>query len=391
MLMANVIELANGDAYTNKIIAGGNWVGYYYLWYTKATSLFALRNDKTLTIPVLPSEMFWTFNLRTHAWQYDLPSVSFSPPSNNTSLGALFYTPPQLRQGTCPRLDIDEIAACFEEQFGDFLHLIVSVGVTRHVKDLSDFARHGYLTFGAIVDRNKPKILAYFPSTPSPKWSCWSFTTGVEASYSTSVFFDEVQFSLVGTFQSNPTSSTTPAYLFIPPIPVEVVDNVCCIRYPLSDTLFFWSSDPDGQDVIDEEEWEAYGIPQLEIFTWIGSSWPWTCYMTIQDYLRKKSCAPDGRQYAREHGYPELAYGDPRNHKITVLEEPDTPEEIHSFSGQSKHQGDPDDNNSVPLDYFSSEAPEPQCKMPIKSKHAQLLHRFLKTTKRAPKRVMSMI
>ncbi|KAJ8095723.1 hypothetical protein PM082_022830 [Marasmius tenuissimus] len=261
------------------------------------------------------------------------------------------------------------------------------MGWTRHVQDLSYFARHGYLTFGAIVNCNQPGILAHFPSIPPPEWFCTSYSSDLEASYSASdrlrhrtaylsqsflfaeacddpyhdlVFIDDVRFSLLGTFRSDPARSTTPAYLFVPPIPVEVVDNVYCIRYPLPDTLFFWCSDPDGQNVICEEHWEAYGISQLEIFTWIGSLW-WDRHETVRDHLRKKSCALDGRQYAREHGYPELAYGDPHNPRTAVVEEPDTPEQIDSSPEQLKHQGDPNVINSSPIDQPSSEAPEAQC------------------------------
>ncbi|KAJ8095720.1 hypothetical protein PM082_022827 [Marasmius tenuissimus] len=365
-------------------------------------------------MPVSYKRMFWTFNPRTHAWQYDVASVSISPPSKNISHPPLTYPPTPLRPDTRPRLDADGIVSCFEEQFGDFLHVIASLGETRHVKDLSDFARHGYLTFGAVVDRNKPEILAYFPSTPSPARFYGSKNANVQASYSASVpsrvdlsfrntdcnrvhldfslrlpdllscrtaylsqsvpfgedcddplndlvFIDEVRFSLVGTFQSNPTSSTTPAYLFVPPIPVEVVNNVYCIRYPLPNTLFFWCSDPDGQDVICEENWKAYGIPQLEIFTWMGSSWYGDRYATVRDHLEKKSCALDGRQYAREHNYPELAYGDPHSPRITVVEEPDIPEDIDGFSERSEHQDDANDIGLIPLDQPSSEALETRC------------------------------
>ncbi|KAJ8095732.1 hypothetical protein PM082_022839 [Marasmius tenuissimus] len=321
------------------------------------------------------------------------------PPSQchhraKTSLLILIQSPiphPPLRQDTRPQLDGDGIVSCFEEQFGDFFHLIASLGETRHVKDVSNFARHGYLTFGAVVDRNKPEILAYFPSTPPPEWfyrllRCTAYLSqsvplvqDSDNPYNGLVFIDEVRFSLVGTFQSNPVSSTTPAYLFAPPIPIEVVDNVYCIHYPLSDTLFFWSLDPNGQDVIYEENWEAYGIPQLEIFTWIGSLWVGGGYRLVRRHLKKKSCTLDGRQYAREHGYPELAYGNPHNPSITVVEEPDSLEDINSFPGGSKHQGysfhpllrrspppcthdkavgDPNDDDLIPLNQPSSEAPE---------------------------------
>ncbi|KAK1215752.1 hypothetical protein PQX77_021641 [Marasmius sp. AFHP31] len=355
-------ELANGDEYMDKIIAQGIWVVYYYLWYTHTTSFLTLEHDKSLGISVSSSEMFWTFNPRTHAWQYDVASVSISPPNDDTSLDPFLYSPTPLRQDTRPRLDADGIVACFEEQFGDFLHLIASPGEIRHVKDLSEFARHGFLTFGVVVNRNKPRILAYFPSTPSPEWEFWSRSADVQAHYSTSVpsrvdlsfqntdcnrvdlhfslclsdllrrrtayvsqsvpfakdcddprndlvFIDEIQFSLVGTFQYNPAKSTTPAYLFIPPIPVELVEDVPCICYPLPDAPFFWCSDSNGQNVIYQEDWEAYGIPQLEILTWIGSSWDYRQYETVYDHLHKRNYPLDGRQYTREHGYPELVYG----------------------------------------------------------------------------------
>ncbi|KAK1222026.1 hypothetical protein PQX77_015158 [Marasmius sp. AFHP31] len=365
--------------------------------------------------------MFWTFNPRNHAWQYDVASVSISPPSDNTSLNPFYCSPAPLRQDTRPRLDADGIVACFEEQFGDFLHLITSLGATSHVKDLSEFAQHGFLTFGVVVNRNKPGILAYFPSTPSPEWNCWSSSADVQANYSTSVpsrvdlsfqntdcnrvhlefslslpdrprlrtaylsqsvpfaedcdepnvdlmFIDEVQFSLVGTFQYNPAKSTTPVYLFVPPVPVKLVDNVYCMCYPLPDTPFFWCSDSNGQNVIYQEDWEAYGIPQLEIFTWIGSSWCHSEYEIVQDHLWKKNYPLDGRQYAREHGYPELVYGDPHNPSITVIEELETTQEIGSSFERSEDQGNasnqagnPDDDDSpVALDPSYNKAQEIQ-------------------------------
>ncbi|KAK1224515.1 hypothetical protein PQX77_012577 [Marasmius sp. AFHP31] len=415
-------ELLNGDEYTDKIVAEGNWIVYYYLYYTKMTSLFILRGDKSLKIPVFGSEMFWTFNPRTHVWQYDVASVSISPPNDDTSFSPLGCFPAPLRHNTRPRLDGDGIIACFEEQFGHFLHLIASLGGTRHVEDLSDFARHGFLTFGAVVDRNKPRILAHIPSTPSPEWNCGSRSADVHASYSAFVpsrvdlsfqntdsnqvridfslclsdalqrrtaylsqsisfakdcdylygldlvFIDEIRFSLVGTFQYNPAKSTTPAYLFVPPVLIEVVDGVYCVRYPLPDTLFFWCSDPNGQDVIYEEDWETYEIPRLEILTWIGSSWYFDRYKVVHNHLQKRNYPLDGRQYALEYGYPELKYGDPHNTSIMVIEELDTTQEINGFSERSEyrdgshHQGSnpDDDDNSVLVNPSSNEAKEIQ-------------------------------
>ncbi|KAK1215598.1 hypothetical protein PQX77_021787 [Marasmius sp. AFHP31] len=408
-------ELTNGDEYMKQMMARENWVGCYYLWYTRAISFFTLDNDESLMIPVSPSEMFWTFDPRTHAWQYDMASVSISPP-NNDPFYPIYHPPPPLRQDTRPQLDTDGIVACFEEHFGDFFHLTASLGETNHVKDLSVFARHGFLTFGAVVDRNKPEILAYFPSTPPAEWECWSRSADVQANYSTSVpwrvdllfqdtdcnrvdlhfslrlpdllrrriaylsqsipfakkcnkplndlvFIDEVRFSLVGTFQYNPAKSTTPVYLFVPPIPVKLVDNIYCMHYPLPDTPFFWCSDSNGQNVIYEEDWDTYEIPQLEILPWIGSSWYYHEYEIVHNHLRKKNYPLDGRQYAQEHGYPELVYGDPHNPSITAIEEPDTTQEIGNIAvGNASNQAvtPGDDDSPVALDPFYIKAQEIQ-------------------------------
>ncbi|KAJ8090825.1 hypothetical protein PM082_024738 [Marasmius tenuissimus] len=179
-------ELANGWEFTNKMWAESRVVSYY-LWYTQNTSYFALRADKTLTLPVWAERGFWNFNLKTHAWQYDVPSISLSPPNIDLSLKPLRYSPTPLRHQTPPQLDSTEIFACIENQLGDFLHVIASTGETRHIEDLSAFARHGLLTFVAVVDRDQPEIIAHLPSTPPPQWCFQNFSTGVEATYSTSV------------------------------------------------------------------------------------------------------------------------------------------------------------------------------------------------------------
>ncbi|KAJ8095766.1 hypothetical protein PM082_022873 [Marasmius tenuissimus] len=162
----------------------GKWSVWYYLWYTQQSSFDALDNDNTLTIPVSYRRNLWTFNPRTHAWQYDVASAAILPPDNNDTLDPIYYSGTPLCQDTPPQLDTDEIVACFEEQLGDFLYPIASFGETRHVKDLSDFARHGYLNFGTVVDRTKPEILAYLASAHSPDWYCENYTANVKASYS---------------------------------------------------------------------------------------------------------------------------------------------------------------------------------------------------------------
>ncbi|KAK1230285.1 hypothetical protein PQX77_006633 [Marasmius sp. AFHP31] len=182
-------ELTNGDEYTDQIWAEKKWIVYFYLLYTHSTSFQALHSNNTLTIPVSIEWNLWMFNHRTHTWQYDVSSVAILPPNNDASLLPIVHPITPLRQDTHPQLDADEIVTCFEDQLGDFLHVIASFGEIRHMKDLSDFAQHGLLTFGAVVDCNKPGILAHFPSTPPLKWYSQSFSAGVKASYSTSGMF----------------------------------------------------------------------------------------------------------------------------------------------------------------------------------------------------------
>ena len=72
--------------------------------------------------------------------------------------------------------------SCFEGAFGDFLYLFASLGGCWR-EDLSDFARHGPLTFGAVVGQWRG-VLAYFPSTPFPEWHFEDRTYGMKANYS---------------------------------------------------------------------------------------------------------------------------------------------------------------------------------------------------------------
>ncbi|KAJ8074650.1 hypothetical protein PM082_022228 [Marasmius tenuissimus] len=178
-------ELANGLEFSNEMWAESRVV-FYYLWYTQNTSFHALSADKSLTIPVLGKPGLWNFNLKTHTWQYDIPSISLSPLNIDLSLGPITYPPTPLRHETPPQLDPTEIVGYIENQLGDFLHVIASFGATRHVEDLSAFARHGLLTFGAVVDRNQPEIVAHIPSTPSPQWCFNNHSAGFKATYSTS-------------------------------------------------------------------------------------------------------------------------------------------------------------------------------------------------------------
>ncbi|KAK1223002.1 hypothetical protein PQX77_014122 [Marasmius sp. AFHP31] len=161
MLMETITELINGDKYAEKIWAEKKWIVYCYLLYTHVCWAFQYLDSAEKGLEQLISGF-------TQQYHSDISN-------------------------THPQLNTDEIVACFEDHFGDLLHFgdflqaIASFGQTRHVKDLSDFAQHGLLTFGAIINCKKTKILAYFQSTIAPTWHCKSFSANIEASYSTSV------------------------------------------------------------------------------------------------------------------------------------------------------------------------------------------------------------
>jgi len=121
----------------------------------------------------------WTFNLKTNAWLYD-PAASITLDHNLDDEYPLIIPLPK---GKHPTLDANEIVSFCEDTFGDFLYFIASLGILWK-EDLSKFARHGLLTFGAVVDEYKPGILAHFPSTPSPEWCFEDWSVGVKASYS---------------------------------------------------------------------------------------------------------------------------------------------------------------------------------------------------------------
>ncbi|KAK1234264.1 hypothetical protein PQX77_002536, partial [Marasmius sp. AFHP31] len=146
---------------------------------------------------------------------------------------------------------------------------------------------------------------------------------GLDNSLNDLVFIDNVQFSLVGTFRHDPATFSTPAYLFVPPIPVEKVNNVHCIRYPLTSRLFYWCSDRKGRSVIHKKDWEKFNIPHLEAFEWIGSSWGPSPYKVVRDHLHRRKYPLDGKQYARDYGYSELIHSDPHDPQIAVADVPD--------------------------------------------------------------------
>ncbi|KAJ8095851.1 hypothetical protein PM082_022745 [Marasmius tenuissimus] len=404
-------ELVDGKKFIDQFVAEGNWAVWFYLWYTQRASRFALSADKTLAVPVSAEWGFWTFNPRTHTWQYDISSVSLLPPRTNISFGSLMYPPKPLHQQTCPRLCAVAIVAYLEQQLGNFLRLVASFGETRHVKRLSDFARHGLLTFGAVVDRHRPRILAYLPFAPIPAWVCHNFSADVEVVYSATVasrvdfpfgqpevnvnlhfilrfpdeirqrtayliqslpfvkdchdpysnlvFITDIQFSLVGTIYNTPKTASTPVYLFVPPIPIiEHSKGMYSVRYPLVSPFFYWSFDPNGRHAISEDDWKTHDIPRLKVLSWIGASWGNGPYNVAHEYLQIKQYSSDGRQYAWERGHSVLVQGDP-HYAGTVCDEDKLYFDSDIFSNSSISRPERHKRGSVSnIAIISGEIPE---------------------------------
>ncbi|KAK1233284.1 hypothetical protein PQX77_003565 [Marasmius sp. AFHP31] len=271
-----------------------------------------------------------------------------------------------------PHLNTANVMAYIEETLSDVLHLIVSFGQSR-ITDLSDYAQHGLLTFGVIINNNKPGILAHLPSTPSPEWYCHSVGPDVKVSYSRSghvdlvfhktadievhlefglhipanncnqlgctylsqslhfcagsdnvedvVYVDRIGFNLTGTFLNDPNTSKPPAYLFVPPLHTELINNLHCVHHPFPQQLFHWAHDQQGKNVIAEKDWEKLGIPKLKAKERIGTHWDEEDYTFIQDYLSSKNYNLDGRQYVCDHGYPALIFADPHGNQATRIRE----------------------------------------------------------------------
>jgi len=124
------------------------------------------------------------------------------------------------------------------------------------------------------------------------------------------VYIDQVGFGFQGTFHDDPTTRSTPAFLFCPPLPIEYVNGLPCVRYPLPGSLYYWCLDQQGKNQIAERDWEKFNIPVLELETWIGTYWESHQYYLVQDVLSSRSYSLDGRQYAKDHCHPELIQGE---------------------------------------------------------------------------------
>ncbi|KAK1219877.1 hypothetical protein PQX77_017381 [Marasmius sp. AFHP31] len=379
----------------------------YYLVHIYNYAVQSLRDDKALTFPVTHRREDWSIDLKTLTCQYNPANISLNPPSEKHLLPYLTRLPP-LRQDTAPQLNPTEIIAHVEKNLGDFLYLIAARG-GYWITDLSNWAQNGLLTFGAIVQRKRRGILAHFPSTPSPELFCQSYSPDVEASYSNLgrvdlsfqktgnvnvtlrfglripnndlrvaylcqslpfydgchdmqdvAYINQVGFRLKGIFCEDPTTRPKPAYLFIWPLHTELINGLHCFRHSPSQNIFYWSNDPQGRDKIAEKDWERLRIPKLRVRGLIGTKWCDYEYADVRELLHQKNRALDGKQYAQEHGYPELVPGDPHDTtRFKELESEDacmvpTPKEImmtpiHWVRGfLNKFYNTPDGSVNVP-------------------------------------------
>ncbi|KAJ8085820.1 hypothetical protein PM082_004638 [Marasmius tenuissimus] len=364
-------ELAEGDGYIGQF-GGGNWIAFYYLTYTIDTAINFLRDDDDAVIfPVTSRWTDWSMNLKTQSWQYDPASAALDPPSEEDTQPFPSHLPP-LRQDNLRQLDANEIVVHVEEILGDALCLVAS-WEWRWNSGLSGCARHGFLTVGSVVDFNKAGILAHFPSTPPLEWTCKSSHPDVKASFSSSVpwrvdlsfrkpgdvqvtldfglrirnkdrtqlqnaylcqslhilndcenvrdvvYIDQVGFSLKATFYHNLTTSSTPVFLFVPPLRAKIINSMHCVPYPFSQPLFYWSHDPQGEYAIAEENWDELGIPRLQSEDWVGSHWQSHHYDFVKDHLQSRDYDLDGKEYAREYGYPELIRADPHDVRLAPI------------------------------------------------------------------------
>ncbi|KAL0564733.1 hypothetical protein V5O48_017311 [Marasmius crinis-equi] len=263
-----------------------------------------------------------------------------------------------LAQHPRSELDPQQILCFFEKQLGDYLRLTAFQGETRRFNELTDFAPHGLLTFGTVVDRTAG-IVGHFPSTPTPVWSCFPYRSEVDATYSKSVpsrvdlsiaklagpSRAELHFRL--RLRSEDRYRLRAAFLarsldFYHDDPdglvqVEILHGMPCIKYPFPDSFFYWSLDEKGTRRIPEADWEKYEIPRLKVETWISSMWQWYNYHCVKDWLQLKGYHTlDGRQCAQDRNYPELLEGDPHEIRFDQCEQSETvaPEHLHAIQGR---------------------------------------------------------
>ncbi|KAK1225935.1 hypothetical protein PQX77_011101 [Marasmius sp. AFHP31] len=350
-------ELVNGMDFVSQYPKYG--IVPLSLCFTRQVAVEALCVDETLTLLVTRRWDNWMFDPKTRSRHFDIASAS----SREWQDHDFSCNPIPLPQGSQPQLIGDDIATYFEKTFGDVLYLYASFGGT-NTRNVSSYAFHGVLTFGSVVQWERG-VIAYFPSTPSPELHLESQSRNITASYSVKVpsrielqihnvhhaplnlyfslclplkernqlraaylsqhplnadyftyFIDEIGFSLHGDWSHTPPTTRRPAYLFVSPLQSQYVNGMHHIRYPLLKSPFHWASDPEGRHVIPENDWVSYGIPKLKVQTWIGSDWTDDEYVAVRQHLVGKKYGSNGKQYALDHGYPELIHGDPHDGRM---------------------------------------------------------------------------
>ncbi|KAJ8075411.1 hypothetical protein PM082_019749 [Marasmius tenuissimus] len=102
--------------------------------------------------------------------------------------------------------------------------------------------------------------------------------------------------------------------------------------------------------MISKKDWEQSRIPKLDIKMWVGSFWHTFEYNMVESHLHTKSYDIDGKQYAQDHGYPELIWGDPHAQRIVELKDMNGDEDLED----SNQHGD-----SEELDESCSSIPQP--------------------------------
>ncbi|KAF9262526.1 hypothetical protein L218DRAFT_386656 [Marasmius fiardii PR-910] len=337
---------------------------FEYLWlklWAAVDAVIDYKNLQQLGILVSHLSRDWTFNLRTGLFQYDITSTTLFYAEDSFSKHQHSFTHWDLARSFPSSCNLPRESNEIISAVPNFLTLVSSTAYTVHVESLTDFVRHGVLTFGAVVDRTKPGILGHFPSIPCPEWYCSSNgTSDVDAEYSQSVpsllhltfkketdiqmklrfslqqsledrqryqtsymiqslSFDDndtkwddlvlinnVHFLLSGTFMLNWIRSHSPVYLHVPPLSPIWINGMPCLPWTSANPFFYWSSDPSGVTRIAEADWESYGIPNLRVETYLGCCWLPSSYHAVQDYLWLKDYNLDGKQFATEHGYPPL-------------------------------------------------------------------------------------
>ncbi|KAG7085321.1 hypothetical protein E1B28_013861 [Marasmius oreades] len=366
-----------------------------YLWYKLTCSEYAMTADGDMRrllkdVTTINAEE-WVFNFRTGSWQYDLTSfIAQCDPSFN--LGNHMILPDvllinQLR-GNLP-LESKMIVDGLQQ---DFLRLIASIGAMRPVGD-KDFSYHTLLTFGAVIDPEKPGILAHLPSISSPQWYHRLSEHGLKAKVRISqsvpgrvdlkfekgvnmvqlelgleippdkreqsriayiiqslglckkfgrardtwknlVFVHEFLFILTGTVTSEFIHRTAGAYLFMTPVfsILERINGMPCIQWPLRAPLYHWSSDPEGKILVPKEDWERVGIPELELQVYVGSFWDTDEYAAMQEYLTIQGYDYYGDQLARAQGYQSMNRWDP--HTTTQVRLEDAEDWVRLEDGQ---------------------------------------------------------